>query len=400
MRATVSCPYHGLVRSLLRSVVRSWLAEPRVPGAPARVWRDWALLGVLVPTAFAEAIFRTDLAWPWASLALALATMPTLMWRRARPLAVTVLSFGATIGLSIAQLSHDLDELPGLYVMGALLLNLYALIRWASGRDIAVGSVVVLAAATFSVAADYNGIGEAIGGYAVLGITVAIGLAIRFRGRAHQRELEHVRSSERERLARDLHDTVAHHVSAIAIRAQAGIAVAPTRPDAAVDALRVIEAEASRTLAEMRAMVGVLRRDEPAELAPTPKLVDLDRLAADTSTAAGPPVRVQLGGDLTALPPAVEAAVFRLVQESVTNARRHARRATSITVSVDGGPDAIELSVTDDGEPVAGRPVGGGYGIVGMVERADLLGGTCEAGPGLGRGWVVHARLPRQAVSA
>src|SRR5690606_21745829 len=132
-----------------------------------------------------------------------------------------------------------------------LLLNLYALVRWASGRDIAVGSAVVMTSATVCVISDYTGVGDTIGGYAVLGITAAIGLAIRFRGRARQRELEGVRSAERERLARDLHDTVAHHVSAIAIRAQAGIAVAPTRPDAAVDALRVIEAEASRTLAEM-----------------------------------------------------------------------------------------------------------------------------------------------------
>ena len=378
--------------------MRSVLAEPRVAGAPARVWRDWALLALLVPTALAEAVFRTDLEWRWPSLALALVTLPTLLWRRARPLATTTIGFTAALGLGVAQLLRDLDELPGLYVMGAMLLNLYALVRWASGRDIAVGTAVVMTSATVCVISDYTGVGDTIGGYAVLGITAAIGLAIRFRGRARQRELEGVRSAERERLARDLHDTVAHHVSAIAIRAQAGIAVAPTRPDAAVEALRVIEAEASRTLAEMRAMVGVLRRDEPAELAPTPTLADLDRIATDPSGDAGPPVMVQLAGDLTALAPAVETAVFRLVQESVTNARRHARRATAITVSVTGAPEAVELRVSDDGDPNPRRAAAGGYGIVGMVERADLLGGTCEAGPADGRGWVVRARLPREAV--
>lgn len=110
-------------------------------------------------------------------------------------------------------------------------------------------------------------------------MTFALGAAFRYRASARMRELDQVKLLERERLARDLHDTVAHHVSAIAIRAQAGLATSVLQPDAATDALHVIEAEASRTLAEMRSMVRVLRRNEPADLAPSPGITDLEQLA-------------------------------------------------------------------------------------------------------------------------
>jgi signal transduction histidine kinase len=147
----------------------------------------------------------------------------------------------------------------------------------------------------------------------------------------------------------------------------------------------------------MRAMVGVLRRHDPAELAPTPTIADVERLAS--APAAGPPVRLEVTGDLHALAPAVETAVFRLVQESVTNARRHARRASTITVSVHGDGAGVDVCVADDGEQVTDR-VSTGYGIIGMVERAGCSGGSCEAGPGPHGGWVVRARLPRRGGAA
>ncbi|MFC7592986.1 sensor histidine kinase [Nonomuraea antimicrobica] len=229
---------------------------------------------------------------------------------------------------------------------------------------------------------------------------VALGGAFRYRARARMRELDQVKLLEREQLARDLHDTVAHHVSAMAIRAQAGIATAAANPgaaaDAAVDALRVIEAEASRTLAEMRTMVRVLRRDESSapELAPHPRLDDLRRLAG--RPRVGPSVEVEIEGEVDDLAPSVGTALYRIAQESVTNARRHARHATRIEVSVAADDASVRLRVTDDGDSTAGRPVAAsGYGLLGMIERAGLLGGTCEAGPNPGRGWTVTAVLPR-----
>jgi signal transduction histidine kinase len=208
------------------------------------------------------------------------------------------------------------------------------------------------------------------------------------------RELDQVKLLERERLARDLHDTVAHHVSAMAIRAQAGIATSASHPEAAVDALRVIESEASLVLDEMRAMVRVMRGNQPAGLAPKPRVADLERLT--TRSHAVPAVEVKIVGDVDDLPPSVGATVYRLAQESVTNARRHARHATRIEVRVAADENSVQLRVSDDGDIGSTRqPESPGYGLIGMIERADLLGGTCEAGPNPDRGWTVTAVLPR-----
>ena len=193
-------------------------------------------------------------------------------------------------------------------------------------------------------------------------------------------------------MARELHDTVAHHVSAIAIQAQAG-RTAASRPDAAVDALGAIEEEASRTLAEMRAMVGALRQGEEPELAPQRGVADIHRLAR--GAGEGPRVDVELAGDLDGLRPSVDAALYRLAQESITNAVRHARHATRIDVRVTGDNDDVRLTVRDDGDGPSGADWSLGYGLVGMTERAMLLGGTLEAGPGADGGWTVNALLPR-----
>jgi signal transduction histidine kinase len=186
---------------------------------------------------------------------------------------------------------------------------------------------------------------------------------------------------------------VAHHVSAIVVRAQAGRVVAATRPEAATEALAVIEDEAVRTLAELRTLVSALRDDADAELAPQQGVADLERLAA--ATGGTPPVEVIVTGAVDDLRPSVGAAVYRITQESITNVVRHARHATRVEVRLAGEGDLVCLTVHDDGDPA---PRGGsGYGVIGMTERAVLLGGTLEAGPGAERGWTVRAVLPRTA---
>ena len=155
----------------------------------------------------------------------------------------------------------------------------------------------------------------------------------------------------------------------------------------------MIEAEASRALAEMRTMVKILRDDQPAALTPSPRIADLVHFAGRPRT--GPSVEVEIVGDVDAVPASVGTAVYRLVQESITNARRHARRATRIAVLVAADAGTVRLHVSDDGEPVHAVPAASGFGLVGMVERARMLGGTCEAGPGPDRGWTVAAVLPR-----
>jgi signal transduction histidine kinase len=193
---------------------------------------------------------------------------------------------------------------------GACVLTLpYALFRWGSGREAVIGSVIVFLKAGLSDLPDVTPRPNAGLGFAVLFSVMALGAVFRFRAGARMRELDRAKLLERERLARDLHDTVAHHVSAIAIRAQAGLATAASRPDAAVEALRVIEAEASSTLTQMRSMVRVLRRNEPAELAPSPCIADLERLAG--RDGAGLPVDVEVRGDFADVLPSVGAAIYR-----------------------------------------------------------------------------------------
>jgi signal transduction histidine kinase len=392
--APARVPYAGVV---LNSVVRSLRNEPRAAAPPVRVWRDWALVAVLVPTAVLEGILRTDVAWRPVALGLAVALVFPLLWRRTHPLAVVAVLFGAVIVLNLATLIDGPATSVGLYTMIYVLLVPYALLRWGSGREVMIGLSIIVVAGLLGIASDFNGFGEAAAGFVFLMFPAVLGALVRFWTTSRTREIDQVRLREREQLARELHDTVAHHVSAMVIRAQAGRVVAPSDPGAALDALRVIEDEGSRTLAEIRIMVGALRDREDADLAPQNGIADIERLAGSLDDE--PRVQVRLTGDLAALSPAVGAATYRIAQESVTNALRHARNATRIDVQVDGGDHAVRLTVRDDGEPVHASSVAPGYGVVGMTERAALLGGTLAAGPRPDHGWVVDAVLPRAGPS-
>ncbi|NGM13095.1 sensor histidine kinase [Verrucosispora sp. CWR15] len=372
----------------MRELLRSWWHEPR-PTGPARGWRDWSLVVVFMATALLEGVVRADLPAPTVvPVLIGVGLAPVLLWRRTRPLLMAAVAF-PVCAAGEAVVGGDL----GLHTLAFLLILVFSLSRWGSGREAVLGGAVVAAKITLSVAADHLGPGDALAGAGVVSAALALGAALRYRARARQREFEQVKLLERERLARDLHDTVAHHVSAMAVRAQAGLAVLDTQPDAAADALRIIEAEATRALVEMRAMVRVLRRDEPADRAPAPRITDLERLAS--RSAHGLAVEVELSGDLDGLPAPVATAIYRLAQESVTNARRHARRATRVVVRVARDAEVVRLRVSDDGEVPSPRGFGPtGFGLIGMRERAHLLGGSVDAGPDVERGWTVTATLP------
>ena len=274
-----------------------------------------------------------------------------------------------------------------------VLVLVYALVRWGSGREIVIGLALVLVAAVVGTVADYTGLVELFGGVAILAASVAGGAAFRYRAESWRRALDQVRSQERVGLARELHDVVAHHVSAIAVQAQAGRAMAGQRPEAALEALSVIEVEASRTLAEMRATVRVLRDAVPAEYTPQPGVADLMALAR---LDPDPVVDVELAGDLAGLPFQVDTAVYRLAQEALTNALRHARHASRVEIRVVEGDGRLRLRVTDDGRLDPARPASHGFGLLGMTERVQLLGGTLAAGPAPEGGWSVDAELPTE----
>ena len=378
---------------MLRDDLRTLWTEPRPPDAPGRVWRDWVLLAAGLGGVVLEATLREDVLWPPVAVMFAVWLSVLPMWRRTRPLAMVALGFGAMILLEVASLVAAPREPVGLYTTGLVVLVLvYALPRWGSGREVVLGGLVILAAFALSVVTDDTPAVDQVAGLAFLLLPAVIGASVRFRATARERQLERVRSRERERLARELHDTVAHHVSAMVIRAQAGRVVAGTDPAAAVEALEGVEEEGARTLEEMRAMVATLRDGRAgAELAPPAGVADLERLVR----APGGRLRVDLGldGELDALPPAVDAAVYRIVQESVTNAMRHAVDATEVVVRVTGEPQRVRVTVRDDGAR-AGRGRDG-YGLAGLRERAALLGGELRAGPGADQGWRVEAELPR-----
>jgi len=349
-------------------------------------------VAVLGSIAALEGALRPDLPWRAVSVIVTVGLLPTLFWRRTRPLRMIAIVFAVT-GLAPLLIGGAPAET---WTQVFVLLLVYALFRWGSGRAAVAGLAIMLGSVLLSILLGRLALADSVAAFAVMFAAIALGLALRYRAGARLRELDRVKLLEREQLARDLHDTVAHHISAMAIRAQAGLATATTHPDAAADALRVIAAEASRTLTEMRAMVRVLRRDEPAELAPGRDIADLEQLAG--RPRVGPSVDVRLLGDFDGLPPAVGAAIYRIAQESVTNARRHARHATHIEVSVAADHASVRLRVRDDGDAASARPAPG-YGLIGMIERAGLLGGTCEAGPGPDRGWTVTAVLPRTGVA-
>lgn len=383
-------PYAVGVSNPLRSV----LDEPRPSAPPARVWRDWALLAAVMVSAVLEWVLREDLPLPGLSVAMTVGLALLLLWRRTHPLAVVATAFGVAAAVDIGLIVADAPALE-MYSMVYFLLLPYSLFRWGSGREAVAGLAIILVAGTLGFVVGWTGVTDAIGGVAVLMSAFALGWAVRSQHGARERRLEQVKSEERVLLARELHDTVAHHVSAIAVQAQAGRALAATSPSSPLEALEVIEVEASRTLAEMRAMVRVLRNEAPVDYAPQPGVADLERLSG--ASPAGPRVEVRVSGDLAALPAAIDAAVFRIAQEAVTNALRHARNATLIDVRVAGDQSTVSLVVRDDGDPGAADPAPeAGFGLTGMVERALLLGGTCRAGPSPEGGWAVSATLPRR----
>ena len=368
-----------------------WEAPAASPAPPRRVWRDWVLVAVLPPLALVEAALRPEVPGRWLWAAVLVALVPTLLWRRTHPLGMLVTAFATGTAMSLVMGGE-----PELFTTAYFLVLVYAVMRWGTGRAAIAASGILAIGILSPLVFGPPTVTDVVGSIAVVVTTSTLGVAFRLRASARDRDLERMRSFEREQLARDLHDTVAHHVSAIAIQAQAGMAVAASDPGAATAVLRVIESEASRTLDEMRSMVRILRRDDTVELAPVAGLGDLPRLAQ--LGGEGPDVVVTLTGPVDAVPQAISAAGFRIAQEAVTNARRHAVGATRVEVTVLVDDAGVRLDVHDDGEP-AGSPVPG-YGMAGMAERAALVGGSCRAGAVAGGGWTVGAVLPRSGWSS
>ncbi|MGB3860101.1 MAG: histidine kinase [Ornithinimicrobium sp.] len=373
--------------------------EPQAAAPPGTAWWDRALVAGLVPVTVLEVGLRGDVAWPIWHATWALVCVATLLWRRHRPLAMLILAYGAqTVAGVIPALAGEPHSV--LDVTAVVLLLAYSLGRWASGKGVVVGSLFLLA---MHLAREplYDSSGSSIViGVGALMLPVALGALVRSWAVSQLRARELIRVREREQLARDLHDTVAHHVSGILMHARAAKVRGRTEPGAAAEAIDGVEEAAAHTLDDMRAMVAVLRGTEEAVKSrfPTHHVTDIPLLACDHGP--GPRVVVQTSGDIQRLPPPVGSALFRAAQEAVTNARQHAVEPTLVAVQVTDDGDCVRLRVHDDGRPASAarrRRARPSYGLAGMRERFSLLGGDVRAGPDLDGGWTVEATVPKGA---
>jgi len=288
----------------------------------------------------------------------------------------------------------------------AALLLYYALaVEVEDFRVVALVAFVGCALGALTVWLRHDILGELFGSVLVVVAPVAVGRIVR-RERLQQRRLEDLTlhlererergaraavAEERARIARELHDVVAHGVSVIAIQSDAAEAALERDPALAGPPLRAIRGSARDALAEMRRLLGVLRSDEDgSETTPQPGLAQLPELVA----RAGVPVTLEVSGEPRRLPAGIDISAYRIVQEALTNVHKHAG-AVPTFVRISWSDDAVELSVRDDGPGLNGHgPNDGGHGLIGMRERVRLLGGELSTGPAAGGGFEVRAVLP------
>jgi signal transduction histidine kinase len=287
-----------------------------------------------------------------------------------------------------------------------LLLAVYNAAAHTSGRGAQLAGAMTFGLYIADLLADSQGIyAEGVVFYALLfGAPWAAGRAVR-RWRLSERRLEQEKArtaaaiaEERARIARELHDVVAHSISVMVVQARGGRRVLQSEPADANEAFAVIERTGHQALEEMRRLLGMLRRsDEELTLAPQPSLKELERLVEQVR-AAGLPVSLAVEGEARELPPGVDLSAYRIVQEALTNALRHAGPARARVV-VRYRADDLELEIADDG-PGTDDASGPGYGLAGMRERVSVYGGELQAGRRPEGGYALRVRLPLGSVRA
>ncbi|QTR06229.1 sensor histidine kinase [Saccharothrix algeriensis] len=378
------------------------------------VFGDSLIAGLLALFDFGALVTAIGYVAPSAVFLVFFLLIAPLVFRRKHPVASSyAILFGGVVqlfthgdisgGLPIRP--ADLSLAVALYTMVAFVGRRRALVYagwlalgtalWAGWR---IGSTVEAAFLLFLIAVTF-------------GFSWALGEFVGAR-RAYQQELEQrlrlleierdqqarlAVGEERSRIARELHDVVAHAVSVMVVQADgAGYAI-KSNPAMAEAAMRTIADTGRQALTELRGLLGVLRSEDRSgtQWAPQPGAADLTDLV-ENLRVAGLPVRLEVAGDLSALPTGLGLGVYRIVQEALTNTLKHAGSGASAVVRVAQVGEQVELEVADDG---FGTPhdlvaVSGGNGLIGMRERAGVLGGALEAGPNPGGGWRVRAVLP------
>jgi signal transduction histidine kinase len=343
---------------------------------------------------------------------LELATAALVLWRRRIPAAgLTVFAASLVIESEMSEKLANGVTVPFV----SLFVLAYSLGAYAERRQMLAGAIVAAIGMTYQIASTSATWGDAIGGIffasVFLGAPLLVGRTMRNRrllaaalaekNEVLEREQElrarRAVEEERDRIARELHDVVAHSISLMTVQAEAVSRVATRMPEQARTSLQTIEDTGREALTEMRRLLGVLRRgDESMELAPQPSLGQV-RLLVDRARAAGLQVELRIEGEARHLSAGVDLAAYRVVQEALTDALARAG-ARNVTVSVRYGERNVRLEVSDDGS--AFREGGDTGELSGMRERVALYGGDLEVGPAAGEGYAVRARLPLDLVRA
>jgi signal transduction histidine kinase len=356
----------------------------RLLAIPGQV-RDVALAAALVVVVINLAVTATPPASPADTLLLAVAAA-AVAFRRRWPLAVLVAAlvpYVATLRTGPAQ--------------PALFIALYTVATLRSPRTTILATSLAATASVSAVALHGGDWTLALSRTLEAALASIVGLAVAEHRRQRERErtmlAQIAAGEERVRIARELHDVVAHHLSVIVV--QGNLAAETLKPDHPASApAQAVVAEGRQALADTRRVLGALRgRDDSEQHAPQPGLAEVDELIARVR-AAGVEVRLTAEGERTRIPPGLDLTAYRIIQEALTNTLRHAH-ATEAQVSINYSPRSIALQVADNGiGPTANGSTATGHGLAGMRERAALFGGELTTGPNPGRGYRVHAELP------
>ncbi len=340
---------------------------------------------------------------PLATSVQVLVVAASLWWRRTHPIPTTAVTIAGLCA------SGQLGFLLFLGQFVPFLIAVFSVARHGKGREPWIGAAMASAALIY---ADLfiellGGLNEMLYHWAVVSLCFAFGRWQSIMARHAQSSQRRAVAAEvaaaeqatqavieeRTRIARELHDIVAHAMSVMVVQAGAAEQIVTDDPDRVRSTLATIRRTGNSALAEMRRVVTMLRdTDEVGLLSPQPGLSGLQTLV-DDARKSGLPVEFAVTGALRALPAGLDLTAFRIVQEALTNARRHANAATEVSVGVTFSTDKLRIDVRDDG---CGRPdtAGTGHGLIGMRERAALYGGTLQAAPLPDRGFAVAAVLP------
>jgi signal transduction histidine kinase len=366
--------------------------------------------GVLGLLALAESIARAAATGASAQVGLALALLA---------LATTLpLAFLGPAGAAAAVTAASVLSLAAFHVLTVAALVAQLIVLYRLGRSGWQPLVAVLAVPFVVLAlADPRATGSEAWVLTVLlasltGVAAWAGIAGRARGEAEENRaarevisetlLEHTARSERARIARELHDVVAHHISMVAVQAETARLTTPGMPAAGAQRLAAIGDTARTALTEMRRLLGVLREDTPTDFAdrrPQPGLGELNELLDEAREASGAGARLILSGPRITLDPGVELAAYRIVQEALTNARRHAPGA-AVDVELHFADDTLRLRIRDNGPGPPPALPADGHGLPGMRERVAAAGGELRAGRAAGGGFLIEATLPVRAEAA